>query len=97
MDIVLEVGAEDLKTEDDVFEIFSDPNEFDAVKKGLESKGIETEMAEITMMPKTTVACDKATAEKVLKLIDALEDYDDIAKVYANFDIPEEILATLDA
>jgi len=96
MDIVIEIGAEDLKVEDDVFEIFAEPNAFDTVRKGLEAKGIATEMAEITMIPKTTVACDKAVAIKVLKLIDALEDYDDIAKVYANFDISEEIFASLE-
>lgn len=97
MDIVLEVGAEDLKSEDDVFEIVADPAAFDEVKKGLQEKGVATEIAEITMIPKTMVACDQPTAEKVLKLIEALEDYDDIAKVFANCDIPEEILASLGA
>ncbi len=97
MEIVLEIGGEDLKAEGEVFEIFADPSSYDTVKKGLEAKGLKTEISEITMLPKTTVACDAKTAEKVLNLIDALEDYDDIAKVYANCDIPEEILASLDA
>ncbi|OIO09970.1 MAG: transcriptional regulator [Elusimicrobia bacterium CG1_02_63_36] len=97
MDLLLELGGEDLKTEDDIFEVLGAPESFDALKDGLQAKGIATETAEISMLPKTTVACDKQTAEKNLKLIEELEDHDDISKVFANFDIPEEILASLDA
>ena len=97
MDLLLELGGEDLKTEDDIFEVLGAPESFDALKDGLQAKGIATETAEISMLPKTTVACDKQTAEKNLKLIEELEDHDDISKVFANFDIPEEIIASLDA
>ena len=97
MDLLLELGGEDLKTEDDIFEVLGAPESFDALKDGLQAKGIATETAEISMLPKTTVACDKQTAEKNLQLIEELEDHDDISKVFANFDIPEEILASLDA
>lgn len=97
MDLVLELGGEDLKTEDEVFEIIGAPENFDSLKDGLAAKGVATETAEISMIPKTTVACDKSAAEKNLKLIEELEDHDDISQVFANFDIPEEILASLDA
>jgi YebC/PmpR family DNA-binding regulatory protein len=98
MDLVLELGAEDLKSDDEgVFEVIAPPESFDAIKDGLKGKEIAPETAEISMLPKTTVSCDKKTAEKNLKLIEELEDHDDVSKVFANFDIPEEILATLEA
>lgn len=97
MACVLELGAEDMKAEDaDLFEVFTDPADFDKVSAGLKEKNIDCESAEITMLPKTTVAVDKEKAGQLLKLIELLEDYDDIAHVYANFDIPDEILASLE-
>ncbi|MFH2204661.1 MAG: YebC/PmpR family DNA-binding transcriptional regulator [Elusimicrobiota bacterium] len=97
MELVLELGAEDLKSEDpEVYEIFTSPADFDQVKSGLQGKSIETESGEITMIPKTTVQVVKDKVGSLLKLIEALEDNDDIAHVYANFDIPDEILASLE-
>lgn len=96
MDLVLELGAEDLKSEGDDYEITTPPPAFEAVRDGLKAKGIPFDSAEITMLPKTTVAVGEADAPKVLSMIEELEDYDDVSHVYANFDIPDSILATLE-
>jgi YebC/PmpR family DNA-binding regulatory protein len=92
LDLALEAGAEDLKDEGDYWEIDCDIEEFGSVKGALATNGIETESAELTMVPKNTVALDPDGARKVLRLIDALEDLDDVTEVYANFDIPDEVL-----
>ncbi|MFH1724146.1 MAG: YebC/PmpR family DNA-binding transcriptional regulator [Elusimicrobiota bacterium] len=97
MDMVLELGADDLKADSaDDFEVLTAPESFEKVRDGLKEKGIPFESAEITMMPKTTVVLDEAKAAKNLKLIEALEEHDDISHVYANFDIPDEIFAALE-
>ncbi len=89
MDIVLEAGAEDMQGDDDVFEITADPAAFDDIEKALAQKGIETASAEITMIPDTTVKLEGADAEKMQKLVDALEDNDDVQNVYGNYEIDE--------
>lgn len=96
LELVLELGADDLKTEGSAYEVYSSPESFEAVRDGLKAKGVAVEGAEITMVPKTTVPLDGEKAEKVLKLIEALEEHDDVSHVYANFDIPEEVLASLE-
>ncbi|NNF43795.1 MAG: YebC/PmpR family DNA-binding transcriptional regulator, partial [Phycisphaerales bacterium] len=63
-----------------------------AVREALEAAGIEPDSAEITMIPESTVACDEKTAEKVMRLVDAFEEHDDVQKVYTNADIPDEVL-----
>lgn len=97
MTLALDLGAEDFKTEGDVFEIFTGPMEFDKIKQGLLDKKVTVESAEITKIPENTVPVGESDAPKVLKLIETLEDYDDVKDVYANFDIPEQILAKLSA
>ena len=94
MDIVLEAGAEDLKTEEkEVFEIYSAAEEYENVRKALEDKGVKIESSELTMIPKNTIKIDKIEdAKKLLKLIDAIEDNEDVQNVYANFDISDEIM-----
>lgn len=89
MMIAIEAGAEDLKDEGDVFEITTGPEEIEAVKAALAGVGISVESAEATMVPKNTVELTGEDAEKMLKLMDALEEHDDVSNVYANFDIPE--------
>ncbi len=92
LEIVLEAGAEDLKAEGGNFEITTDPKDFMAVRDALGAAGIAVGHSELTMIPGSTVKLDEADARKVLKLMDVLEDHDDVQNVSANFDIPDEIL-----
>jgi YebC/PmpR family DNA-binding regulatory protein len=87
LEAALEAGAEDLKREGDQFIVTTDPATLHAVKGALEAKGITVQEAEIAMIPKTTVHVEGKTAESLLKLMDELEDLDDVQKVDANFDI----------
>ncbi len=89
MDIVLEAGAEDMKAEDGVFEISAAPADFNSIEKALADKGIETASAEVTMVPDTTVTLQGKDAEKMLSLVDALEEHDDVQNIYANYEIDE--------
>lgn len=93
MAIVLEAGAEDLKNdvEEENYEVITNPDDFQTVKAALQKAGIEMELAEITMIPKTYVRLEGKEAEQMLRLYDAIEDHDDIQNVYANFNIPENI------
>ena len=96
MDIALEAGAEDIVEQDGGFEITTEPATFLTVKDAIDAAEIETASAELTMVADTMVACDAALAGKVLKLLDAIEEHDDVQKVHTNADISEEILASLD-
>ena len=89
MNIGLEAGAEDMKSEDEVFEITAEPNDFEAIANALGEKGIETMSAEVTMVPDTTVKLEGKDAEKMLNLVEDLEEHDDVQNVYANYDIDE--------
>ena len=91
-EVALEAGADDMKTEDDVIEIVASPSNFEAVKAAIADKGIEIESAELTMHPQNTVKVEGKEAEQLLKLMDALEDHDDIDNVYSNFDIDVELM-----
>ncbi|HHN65096.1 MAG TPA: YebC/PmpR family DNA-binding transcriptional regulator [Nitrospirae bacterium] len=95
MDIVIETGAEDMKNDpqEENYEIITAPEDLHHVKESLEEKGIRVEVAEITMLPKTQVRIEGETAEKMLRLMEVLEDHDDVQNVYANFDVPDEIMA----
>jgi len=93
--IALEAGADDISTEDDVYEVSVDPSHFEKVKKALESAKIAIASAAVTMIPKTTIKVDEKNAPKIISLMDALEDHDDIQNVYANFDIDDKLLAEL--
>jgi len=92
MDIVLDAGAEDLKSDQKNYEIFTAPQNFEKVKQAIAVKGIKWQDAEVTMVPSSTVRVTGNEAKQVLALIDALEEHDDVQQVYANFDIPDEIL-----
>ena len=90
MNLVLEAGAEDFEAMDDAFEITAAPEDFEAVANALEEKGIETASAEVTMVPDNTVHLEGKDAEKMLALVDALEENDDVQNVYANYEIDGE-------
>lgn len=97
MEVALEAGAEDVVTEGDHVVVYTEPTTFHAVKDGLDKAGLESVAAELTMIPSNTVQCkDKETAQKVLKLVDKLEDNDDVQNVWGNFEIPDEIMASLE-
>ncbi|AFM24128.1 YebC/PmpR family DNA-binding transcriptional regulator [Desulfomonile tiedjei] len=90
MELALEHGAQDVKQDGDVFEISSDPGDFETVRKAVEEKGWKIELAEITMIPQNTIKLEGKKAEQMLKMMDALDDHDDLQRVFANFDISEE-------
>jgi YebC/PmpR family DNA-binding regulatory protein len=92
LEVALEAGAEDVRAEDDHYEIITDVESFRGVVEGLEKGNIPFSSAEVTMLPKNIVPLDKENAKKVLRLMDMLEDYEDVQEVYANFDIPDEIM-----
>ncbi|HVV59745.1 MAG TPA: YebC/PmpR family DNA-binding transcriptional regulator [Gaiellaceae bacterium] len=86
-------GADDLELDGDVFQITAGPDALGAVRDAVQAAGFTVESAELTMLPKTTVAVeDEAKARQVMRLVDALDDNDDVQDVYANFDIPERVL-----
>ena len=93
----IEAGAEDIAIDDDVYEVVTDPSEFMAVRAALEDAGIEIGAAEIQQRPKTTVEVDAETATKLMRLIDVLEDNDDVDAVHANFDAPAEVMEQMAA
>jgi YebC/PmpR family DNA-binding regulatory protein len=92
MTLALDAGAEDMQPEDDNFVITTMPNDFEKVKKALEDAGVSPDAAEITMIPQTYVKLEGKEAQQMMRLVETLEDNDDVQNVYANFDIPEEIL-----
>jgi YebC/PmpR family DNA-binding regulatory protein len=96
MEVALDAGAEDVDEQEDQFEVTTSLEDFAAVKAAFEDKGMTYELAEITMVPQSTVPIeDEKTAAQVLKLMDALDDCDDVQNAYANFDIPDKILDAL--
>ena len=95
--VALESGAEDVRGSETTFEVVTAPKDFDAVKTALERVSVSIEQAEVTMVPQSTVRVEGKTAEHVLRLMDELEEHDDVQHVYANFDIPDEIMAALSA
>ena len=92
MGIVLDAGAQDMQTEEDAYEVVTDTKDLENIKKALEANSIKTKSAEITMIPSTTVKLEGEAAKQVLGLVEALEEHDDVQNVYANFDIPDELL-----
>lgn len=93
LEVALEAGADDVVTSEDQFEVHTDPAAFESVKQAFDDQELRYSMAEITMLPKNTVKIDdESVANQVLKLMEAIEDADDVQKVYANFDIPDKIL-----
>jgi len=95
MEIALEHGAEDVSEEDGSIEVIVSPTDFESVRQAFEDAGVEAESAELTMLPQNTIEVDAENGRKLLKLLDALEENEDVQNVYANFDLPDEVMAEL--
>lgn len=95
LSIVLDAGAEDLKLEGDVFEIVCTPDKLESVKKNLLENNVTVESASVNLIPKNTVRLEGKDAEQLLKLLDELEEHDDVQNVHANFDIPDELIEAM--
>ncbi|MBW2095040.1 MAG: YebC/PmpR family DNA-binding transcriptional regulator [Deltaproteobacteria bacterium] len=95
LDLALEAGAEDVNDEESEFEVITDPGDFEAVKETIDAANIPYTLAEISMIPKNTVKLEGKKAQQMLNLMQALEDNDDVSNVYANFDIPDEVMEAL--
>lgn len=89
-EIVTDAGAEDLRDDEDNYEVMTTPEAFDAVLAAVKKAGVEPEVAEVTMLPQNYIKLEDNQAKQMLKLMEALEDHDDVQKVHANFDISEE-------
>jgi YebC/PmpR family DNA-binding regulatory protein len=94
---VLDAGAEEVNDLGETFEVVSAPTDLVAVRTSLQGAGLEYESAESSFVPSVTVALDEEGARKIFKLIDALEDSDDVQNVYANFDVSDEVMQLIDA
>jgi YebC/PmpR family DNA-binding regulatory protein len=92
MGVALDAGAEDMIVEDENYAIKTSPQDFFKVKKAIDDAGIKTEDAEITLLPKNTVKVEGSDAKKILELVDAIEEHEDVQHVYANFDIPDDLI-----
>jgi transcriptional/translational regulatory protein YebC/TACO1 len=97
MSIALDAGAEDMQREESVFAVTTVPRDFEKVREAIVKAGIQPLSAEISKLPKSTVKLVGKHAEQMLKLMEEMEEHDDVQHVYANFDIPEEIMAALTA
>jgi YebC/PmpR family DNA-binding regulatory protein len=95
MEAALDAGAEDIREDDSNFEIITAPEDFEAVKMAIDGASIPYLVAEVTMLPQSTTFLKGKEAEQMVKLMEALEDCDDVQKVYTNADIPEEIVNSL--
>jgi YebC/PmpR family DNA-binding regulatory protein len=93
--VAIDAGAEDISREDDIWEVITEPSDLTAVRQALEAAEVEIQNAEVTQRPKALVPVDEETAAKLLRLIDNLEDYDDVDEVHANFDVDAEVLERL--
>lgn len=94
MELALGAGADDMQNIGETYEITCDPTAYESLKKAIEAKNIPIQSAEISMVPQTTIAISEAdVARKIIRLMEAIEDHDDVQNAYANFDIPPEIIA----
>ena len=95
LELALDAGAEDVNEEETEFEVITSPSDFDAVKKAFDNSALAYHIAEIDMIPQNTVKLEGKKAEQMLKMMEALEDNDDISQVYANFDIPDDVMEAM--
>jgi len=93
IELAVEVGAEDIREEGDILEILFPANKFNEVRKKIEKIGIEPELIELTMIPQTMISLEEKEALQMLRLMDALDESEEVQKVYGNFDITDEIMA----
>jgi YebC/PmpR family DNA-binding regulatory protein len=92
LEVALDSGAEDVRQADNQFEVVMNPADFEKVRKAFDASGLKYSLAEITMIPQNFVRLDGKKAEQMLNLMEALEDNEDISHIYANFDIPDEVM-----
>jgi YebC/PmpR family DNA-binding regulatory protein len=95
--VALDAGASDLRRADAVFEITASPHDLESVRRSLEERGVPIQSAEVTFVPQSTVRVEGREAQQVLRLVEGLEELEDVQHVYANFDIPDEVLEALGA
>jgi YebC/PmpR family DNA-binding regulatory protein len=95
MELAIEAGADDLQTVDEHYEIITSVENFEAVRKALEEANVPMDTAELTRIPQNTVSLDEKKGKALLKLMDILEDHDDIQKAYSNFDIPDDVMTAI--
>ncbi|MFZ5810531.1 MAG: YebC/PmpR family DNA-binding transcriptional regulator [Thermodesulfobacteriota bacterium] len=95
MEVGLEHGADEVADEGDVWEVHTSPEAFETARQGFEAAGMACGEAEISMVPANTVAVDAETGAKIIRLMEALEDNDDVQKVHSNFDLPDDVLAQM--
>ena len=95
MTVILEAGADDMDIVNNTYQVTCEPTQFDVVRKALEAARIEPDPAELSNIPKTNVAVNEPTGRKLLQLMEQLEEHDDVQNVYANFELPEALLAEL--
>ncbi|MBI3779927.1 MAG: YebC/PmpR family DNA-binding transcriptional regulator [candidate division NC10 bacterium] len=93
--VALEAGVQDVRRSDSLFEVITAPKDLERVKESLVKENIEIALGEVTMLPQTTVKLEGKQAQQMLQLMEELEDHDDVQNAYANFDIPEEIMAAM--
>ena len=96
MELALEAGADDMETTDGRYEITTPMENFESVRKAIDSAGIRIESAELTRLPQNTVGVEEKHCKSLLRLMDELDDHDDIQKVYSNFDITDEVMAAIE-
>ena len=95
MEIALEAGAEDIREDNGIFEVITDPGDFEAVRNALDEGTVKYSAAEVTMLPQSTTALQGKDAELMIRLMEALDDCEDVQKVYTNAGIPEELVDNL--
>jgi YebC/PmpR family DNA-binding regulatory protein len=95
MEVALEAGAEDVAEQESDYRIVTAPEDFQTVREALDEAGIAYENAEVTMQPQNSIDLDVGTARQTLRLIDALEENDDVQEVYANFDVSDEVMSVV--
>ena len=95
MEIALEAGAEDVRHEADTFEVITAPSSFESVRQAIESRGIKPSLSEITRMPSSNVPVDEEMGRRIVALINALEEHEDVVNVYANYDIDEDVMTRI--
>lgn len=92
LSVALDAGAEDVKKDEKTFEVLTDPHSFEAVKKAITDAKIESSLAEVTFVPQNYIRLEEKNAEQMLKLMEVLDEHDDVQKVHANFDIPADVM-----
>ena len=90
--MAIDLGADDFSIDDSTLEVYSSPTDFEVLRRALEEKGLPISSAELAMLPKNTTPLDAKAAEQTLRLLDRLEELDDVQKVYSNADFPDEVL-----